>query len=87
MLWNIHIFDPKTKMTHTRELEVPNTSKCDHREAYRVACKEWQGIPEDRMLAVPKPKERCLCAQGDPCDYHAATCITCNGRCSGHPDK
>jgi hypothetical protein len=28
----------------------------------------------------------CVCTTGNPCDYHAATCITCpNGKCVGHP--
>lgn len=27
----------------------------------------------------------CICEPGDPCDYHAATCVTCTGGCSGHP--
>ena len=29
----------------------------------------------------------CICTAGDPCDYHAATCITCIGGCQGHPVK
>lgn len=29
--------------------------------------------------------ESCVCTEGDPCDYHAATCITCTPRCTGHP--
>ena len=23
------------------------------------------------------PGEKCICRRGDPCDYHAATCVTC----------
>lgn len=28
----------------------------------------------------------CICLTGDPCDYHAATCITCHPKCQGHPE-
>jgi hypothetical protein len=29
----------------------------------------------------------CVCAKGDPCDYHAATCVVCpGGKCQGHPE-
>lgn len=28
----------------------------------------------------------CICCTGDPCDYHAATCITCRPKCQGHPE-
>lgn len=27
----------------------------------------------------------CICTAGDPCDYHAATCVVCPVRCKGHP--
>lgn len=31
-------------------------------------------------------KGYCVCTKGDPCHWHAATCITCpNGKCIGHP--
>lgn len=28
----------------------------------------------------------CICTTGDPCDYHAVTCITCHPKCQGHPE-
>lgn len=29
----------------------------------------------------------CICEPGNPCDYHAVTCIICpSGHCQGHPD-
>jgi hypothetical protein len=28
----------------------------------------------------------CICTKGDPCDYHAATCLNCVGGCKGHPE-
>ncbi len=30
----------------------------------------------------------CICEPGNPCDYHIATCITCQppGHCQGHPN-
>ena len=40
-----------------------------------------QRIKEERA----KAKKPCICKVGDPCDYHAATCITCHPRCGGHP--
>lgn len=30
-------------------------------------------------------KASCICTPGDPCDYHAATCVTCPNGCVGHP--
>ena len=29
----------------------------------------------------------CICTKGDPCDYHAATCLNCVGGCKGHPPE
>lgn len=29
----------------------------------------------------------CVCEMGNPCLYHAATCITCGPRCQGHPGE
>jgi hypothetical protein len=30
-------------------------------------------------------EKECICIPGDPCDYHAATCIICFPICQGHP--
>lgn len=38
----------------------------------------------DRLERGMKRVE-CICTVGDPCDYHAATCIVCKGGCKGHP--
>lgn len=27
----------------------------------------------------------CICEENNPCDYHAATCVVCEGKCKGHP--
>jgi hypothetical protein len=36
--------------------------------------------------AAAEPAQACICEPGDPCDYHAATCVVCPpGRCTGHP--
>jgi len=32
-------------------------------------------------------KKGCICCAGDPCDYHAATCVVCHPKCQGHPEE
>lgn len=29
----------------------------------------------------------CCCKPNDPCDFHAASCTICVGRCKGHPKR
>lgn len=39
------------------------------------------------MLNMRK-RRPCLCKDGSPCDFHAASCTTCGGgKCKGHPHK
>jgi len=30
-------------------------------------------------------RRQCICRPGDPCDWHAITCVVCYPRCQGHP--
>lgn len=47
----------------------------------------YRRIKEAHEAAERKERamKGCICTAGDPCDYHAATCVTCIGGCQGHP--
>lgn len=38
-------------------------------------------------MRPPEKTQGCICCTGDPCDYHAATCVVCYPRCQGHPSE
>lgn len=44
-----------------------------------------QRVAERIVAALEMYISRCICEPGDPCDYHAATCTTCDISCKGHP--
>lgn len=44
-----------------------------------------QALLKERLAEKGDPTKPCICVAGDPCDYHAATCITCYPKCQGHP--
>lgn len=50
--------------------------------------KEKSGVFVEKMNTPLRQPKSCICEPGDPCDYHAATCVVClNGKCQGHPPK
>lgn len=60
MLWDIHIYNPKSKETATKVLEVPNTKdQTDVRVAYAVASKKFK-VKQKYMLAVPHREDKKL---------------------------
>lgn len=49
-------------------------------------CKKCEPLHYDQCYKHYHSKlSGCCCTPGDPCDYHAATCVVCVGKCKGHP--